>query len=675
MESTRVHKRIEPSLRNSSASFSPLRRSIVAQNVFSDNDDEAERIARRLATSTSTPITSSSNKRYSLGLGILANIPAPQMAKSINECIKLSTENKINIKNAFSLEMIDFMTYMIKKQDDNMSNLQVASTSLDVSSKIYGFRVDSIYTKILKIVGGLDKQTTDAEQDPDERGENLQEDAEDENSDLQKKMGKKKKKARQKILSTAEALKGSVEIAKPMSMIGEGDLQTSDMLYQAMLPKHANSGLYQHLYNDVLVDVAESHNKQEQSQKDAIPNIEELRDLEICAPYSDFEFLGWSVNDEELLDASRNEHDDRRNGFQFDLDASIEEQDNLAAEPINYFDIEHDDDERTQGCFRQVAINENIVDARDVASTEASTACEYSFAQPRTSLHWAGSSYWKLRNLVRPMAGGAVAGDKVIEACMQAPLRKRKEIELSYDENKDVMDAKYAHSQSNKIKAKTANVEWSSEILNLPEDVHYDIARVTKLYLNQYRSVHRRSNGGNDRDEVANVSDSEKYNYNNPNDTSRQCDYEEDRDDNDDHECNFYGDGDNFHSEGFIGDNLVAAPKLANKVTIAYCLKAKKIDMRQLKRSIWHCLKSKDDVDVDVDVDIANVQEVEERDAMTEAKQFSNVYKVLPKVLSKSNAEALSVPLSFISLLHLANEKLLNIHSLPDMSDVVVEGS
>lgn len=257
-----MHKRLE-SLQNSPTSSTPLRRKSIIQSssagTLSENDDEAERIARRreiLTTSASSPPNTNS-KRYSLGLGFLANIPAPQMAESINECIKLSAENKINIKNAFSLEMIDFMTYMIKKQDVNMSNLQVASTSLDVSTKIYGYRVDSVHMEILKMVGGLEKQDNDAEKDADE-GEAMQEGAEasGERNDGQKK--KKKKRARQKILSTMEALRGNIEISKPMSaMIGEGDLQTSDMLYQATLPNHANSGFYLHLYNDVLVDTLE----------------------------------------------------------------------------------------------------------------------------------------------------------------------------------------------------------------------------------------------------------------------------------------------------------------------------------------------------------------------------------------------------------------------------------
>lgn len=675
-----VNKRLESVVhQHSPTSSSPLRRKSVSfQNppstALSVNDDEAERLARRREIFTSTPLSTntSTNKRHSLGLGFLANIPAPQMAESISQCIKLNAENKINIKNAFSLEMIDFMTYMIKKQDANMSNLQVASTSLDVSTKIYGFRVDSVHTEILKIVGGLDKQAVD---DMEQNAGEHREDVEDAEVNIVQKK-KKKKKAKQKIFSTVESLRGNIEIQKPMSMmIGEGDSQTSDMLYQATLPHHANSGFYLHLYNDVLVDIAENKSDSQNNSdvKYSTPIINDFSNLEICASYSNFEFLGWSVEDEPEEDlAEETEHNDDDNRFHFDLEASVEPEDdnNPVPEPMNYFDFQQDDN-NVQGCYQEAANrrSENILDTRNVQIL-TTNASEYSFLQPHMNLHWAGPSHWKFRNFARPSNDAAVS-TKVVGACMQAPLRKKRQTELSYNENSDVVDAKFALSQSNKLQAKTAKTEWNTEDLMLPEDVHYDIAQMTKLYLNSRLILKPPNNGKeNDNNAVAtmDVSDNEKYDYNNPNDTLEYCpdtnngdDYEEGgRDD-----CNFEDDA--LAGQNFIGDNLVAAPKLANKIPITYCLKAKKIDMRQLKKSIWKLCTNDH-------IDLININEVEdtETSVMKESKQFSDIYKMLPKLLTKTNIEALSVPISFISLLHLANEKTLKIDSLPDMSDIIV---
>jgi len=652
-----IYKRLE-SKQNSSNSSSPLRRKSIVQipsaNNLSENDDEAERIARRREIFTSPSNGNSKGKRLSLGLGFLSNIPAPQMAESINKCIQLNAENKINIKNAFSLEMIDFMTYMIKKQDVNMSNLLVASTSLDVSTKIYGYRVDNVHMEILKMVGGLDKQGT----------VNMEQNSEDEEEIVQKnvEVPKKKKKSKQKIFSTVEALRGNIEIAKPMSaMIGEGDLQTSDMLYQATLPNHANSGFYQHPYNDVLVDVLENKPDSQNNSniKYVIPAIEDFSNLEICASYSNFEFLGWCVENEpeEEIESP----DDNENQFQFDLNASVEHDDDPVPEPMNYFDIEHDDNENVQSCFRQTM--DRPVNVMEMHNVRAS---EYSFVQSKMNLHWAGPSHWKFWNF---MTSYAIDKDGKKVACMQAKKKeKRKQFKLLYDEARDIIDAKFASGQYIKLHAKTAKAEWSAENLTLPEDVHYDIAQGSKLYM--YKRLTIRSENS-EKENVADVSDGERYDYNNPNDTLEYCpnvehneDYDDAREDGND-DCNF--DAAIMGNQGLTGDNLVAAPKLINKISIAYCLKAKKIDMRQLKKSIWTYLKSTNN-------NGANTGEtVDVTDTMKESKQFSNVYKALPKLLTKSNAEALSVPISFISMLHLANEKELKICSVPDMSDIIIQ--
>lgn len=194
---------IDSTIHSSPASSSPLRRkSILPQKLnnnfaLSENDDEAERLARRkeITDTSTTTITSinSNDKRRSLGLSFLVNMPPSQMAERISQCIKLGTENKINPKNAFSLEMIDFMTYMIKKKDANMSNLQVATTSLDVSTKIYGFRVDGVHMDILKMIAGVDKQNKCNENQNNMEKMNSQE-VEENNFDRQKQEKKKKKK-------------------------------------------------------------------------------------------------------------------------------------------------------------------------------------------------------------------------------------------------------------------------------------------------------------------------------------------------------------------------------------------------------------------------------------------------------------------------------------------------
>ena len=54
--------------------------------------------------------------------------------------MKLSAENKINVKNAFHLQLIDYMTEMMRKKASDLDNFQAASCALDASAKIYAYR-------------------------------------------------------------------------------------------------------------------------------------------------------------------------------------------------------------------------------------------------------------------------------------------------------------------------------------------------------------------------------------------------------------------------------------------------------------------------------------------------------------------------------------------------------
>ena len=66
---------------------------------------------------------SSTGSRRSIG-GI-SGLSAAQLAEHYNNCIKLSAENKISTKNAFNLQLIDYMATMIKKNQSDMNNFQV----------------------------------------------------------------------------------------------------------------------------------------------------------------------------------------------------------------------------------------------------------------------------------------------------------------------------------------------------------------------------------------------------------------------------------------------------------------------------------------------------------------------------------------------------------------------
>ncbi|KAF2361889.1 Condensin complex subunit 2/barren [Trinorchestia longiramus] len=175
------HVRLSTSSRRSIFSIGPpvtpaSNQAIINESTsayLSIQDDEEERRQRQLSRlqhlqqsrshgspgADSTP--GGKDKRRSVS-GLEPRLTGQQLAMHYTKCIQLSAENKINIKNAFNLQLIDFMTDMLKRKDSDMNNFQVASFTLDASTKIYAYRVDSVHTDTMRMAGGLGRTQQEA---------------------------------------------------------------------------------------------------------------------------------------------------------------------------------------------------------------------------------------------------------------------------------------------------------------------------------------------------------------------------------------------------------------------------------------------------------------------------------------------------------------------------------
>ncbi|XP_078033145.1 condensin complex subunit 2-like [Augochlora pura] len=654
-------------------SLSPLRqKSIILQKTLApfpvaQNDDEAERLARRRdfnSTSISLSTASSNNRRSSLGLSALGNIPSTQMEALVSQFIKLGTENKINAENAFSFEMIDFMTYMIKKHDANMCNLQMASVSLDVSTKIYAFRVDGVHMDMLKLISELGKQeknNTNAKDD----AEPMSTKEENENDRVQTKK-KTTQKTKQQILFTVKSLRTNVETEKPTLTNIDSDLQSTNMLFQVILPNHARSRFYFHPYNDILIDTVERKQIQDNDVDYNIPTIKDISQIQLCPPMFYFDFQSFDANNAEVQPEEMN-----KNTFQFDLDLSLSQGNDELCAIMNCFDDIYMEEENVEKLVQVSDQVENIVDFREVlANTVQSKPSEYSFLRKNLNIHWTGPSHWKLTASKKNFNNS-----NIIEKCHQVPNRRKKELELNYAiETTSSMKDKYLQNKVSKIYTRTVKMEWNEEVLTLPPDQHYDIAHANNLYL---QATIFKSSESTNQTKTTDVSDIvENYIYNNDNDITNYCpqtnvdEAEEPEENNVIHDDDAFADECMLFTQPLTGGNLVCMPKMTNRTTIAHCVRAKKIDMKQLKHAIWKCL-SQDSNDQDV---IANAnQSLQNSNNMIGTKSFVKIYKTLPMLLTKTNAESLSFPISFVSLLHLANEKTLQISSSLDMTDLIVK--
>ena len=98
------------------------------------------------------------------------------------------------------------------------------------------------------------------------------------------------------------------------------------------------------------------------------------------------------------------------------------------------------------------------------------------------------------------------------------------------------------------------------------------------------------------------------------------------------------------------------------------------MDMRRLKTVEWKILQSaagldKENKDQNVVPDMD-----EEPDRMDAPLNFHDLYQTLhePNQMPTKMVENLSMPLAFVALLHLCNEKSLALESVEDLSDFII---
>nr|XP_014339431.1 PREDICTED: condensin complex subunit 2 [Latimeria chalumnae] len=236
---------------------------------------------------------------------------------------------------------------------------------------------------------------------------------------------------------------------------------------------------------------------------------------------------------------------------------------------------------------------------------------------------------------------------------------------------------------------KSALEKWNKKKTTLPADFHYNPEKLFQLNLKPSITLRKV--------ETKSVSSDEgigEYDYNNLNDTSNFCpgvqDGDGDDDDDNDDPGDFNEPGEMLEftgdpavqagadglvpSEGQVNvttygeDNLVAEPHKVNKIEVHYAKTAKKMDMKRLKQTMWALLE-----DRVADGECGSAVESTERPEAGKDKIFSRITKELLHRLPTTMAQNLSVPLAFVSLLHLANEKNLQLVGLEDMSDILIK--
>jgi len=705
-----------------------------------EDEEAAERRARNLQrkqaktleTGQDSPGLERQGSSGRRSIGGISGLSAAQLAEHYNNCIKLSAENKISAKNAFNLQLIDYMATMIKKKESDMNNFQVAAGTLDASTKIYAYRVDNVYGDTLKIASGLGQA---GKQDEGTGGEGIEgteegpggEDGDPNNPD------QPKKKRRLKKSSTVEKNLKNINVSK-----FELEFDVDPLFKKTSSQFDGGAGGNQFLATlsvrdetcELLLDsdtVMETVNTGLTPQKNPVgsgfsevPGLEAGMDsLVVCTTFNNFSFTKWS------LDREGQDDDDEYNRLNESISASQEERSTgnvtgmeteenafdafAVPEPIDDLgdgmvdhDMGGDDMDRSEWSERAVGhagqggprpgFTASLpMTTADMLSVLTTAPLEYSYFDHGKLGAWAGPKHWKFK----PMS-------KVVPEGEKQKGRKRKEVlQLDYDmfdgkqDNEELQEMLEKLSALLTVPKKSVKLVdktmkgWNRERSTLPEDLHYSghelvrLKTVDKMVVQAVKKV-----------PDAEVDDVADYDYDNAADNDGYC---PDIDD----EQDAYGDavddplqptlgssmleGDQevptSQVADFAGENLVEAPKMVDKAAlqIGYAKTAKKVDMKRIKRVAWSILtqeKENQSGSPEKQVDKEDTQP-NGSDKEIEETQFTTLYKTLkqPMKLPKTMSDNLSVPLAFIALLHLCNEESLHLIPSEQMDDFkIVQG-
>uniref|UniRef100_A0A7N8YMI4 Condensin complex subunit 2 n=1 Tax=Mastacembelus armatus TaxID=205130 RepID=A0A7N8YMI4_9TELE len=533
-------------------------------------------------------------------------------------------DSKITTKNAFGLHLIDYMADILKQKDSEITNFKVAAGTLDASTKIYAVRVDAVHADAYRVLGGLGSET--------KPGEEL---AEGEVTVKQPKRKRPPKRTVEQNLSninsTESERKCEVDPIFQKMASSFDETSTAGVFLSVVFSENSRCEL---LFpsNMNLLQSRPSYFPPTPQTVPASPFMAGLQRSQekssICPSLEDFSFTSW--NPEQVRETTTNNRS-VCDGLHIGLIGFLCSCDHRDVIPIGEGDI-------ATMCLQL-----------------SSQPREYSYFSPRTMATWAGPGYWQFKPKHK------------LDHMPDKETRKRKpkktfEIDFNDDVNFDTYFRTTRAATTNSKSALSA----SNKNTTLPADFQFPPETLSQLSLKP--SSQKRLSG----ELGEGIGD---YDYNNANDTANFCPGLQGGDSEDDVE-GFAGSDDTqpsgdsipTPSQDLLGistygeEDLVPEPHRVNKIEINYAKTAKNMDMKRLKNSMWTFLTESPE---------KSTEEIETVEVCGE-KVFSDTTKILLQRLPSTMAQNLSVPLAFVALLHLANEKNLELVKVDDMSDIII---
>ncbi|XP_062106063.1 condensin complex subunit 2 isoform X2 [Humulus lupulus] len=618
------------------------------------NDDKLERAQARAARAAAI-------RRKNISVNALPSLGdtdpllgKQQIFELFQNCIKLASENKINQKNTWELNLIDHLTEIIKVEEENdmETNFQKASCTLEAGVKIYALRVDSVHSEAYKVLGGMNRAGQENEQVDSANVDSGQE-------------GVPSKKETERKISPLSTLESSFEALN----VKKFDVAFAvDPLYHQTSAQFDEGGAKGLLMNNlsvyggckVLFDSLEVPGKCTtcDNQQDKSNTI----DLSFAREHVEQMVLNMRMKEEisptlRIIVNRFDEDNKRPSDFhcsdQNSAEDAVYNEAEFNGDPIEDCgtrSYDHDDEaamvDDGPNCADSTfpdyheenepyTFDDNDADDR-FEKVDGYLFLNLGLASKQNT--WAGPEHWKYRKTKDLEADHSQENGSALKTKRKKG-QKQAAVDIDFTNSLDnEMPDIFAPPKNPKSLLLPASKTLSNT--KLPEDCHYQPETLVKLFLlPKVKCIGRRR----------------KFS-----DESRQQ-----RDeyghmplwDDDDVPGGEYDEG-NVQSDDDESSNLVSQPRQVNKIEVQYDKTSKQVDVQALKETLWDQLQESHRVPI---------QDEEE------SLSFKKILGEFPRD-SKAAATIndVSPHLCFICLLHLANEHGLSIRGHTDMDDLSI---
>ncbi|KAL2464881.1 Condensin complex subunit 2 [Abeliophyllum distichum] len=620
------------------------------------NDDKLERAQARAARAAAVrrkpaASTTASSPKADPCLG------KEQILELFQNCIKLASENKINQKNTWELNLIDHLNEIIKVEEENdvETNFQKASCTLEAGVKIYSMRVDSVHSEAYKVLGGINR--VGQENEPDNVVDNA-------NINNEQEEGQSKKEQERKLspLSTLESSFEALNVKKfDVAFV-------VDPLYHQTSAQFDEGGAKGLLLNNlgvygncrVLFDSLEVPGRC--SSFEAQGDGAEAIDVSFARECIEQMVMDMPKKDEisPSLRAIFDQFDEDKqkpaesfssgqscSGQVFQTADSNHEEDGDAFGSFGTWGLDHDDqasmvDEGTYDQDQNLPsqsednthfIFEDLDEDNNFEKVDGYLFSSLGFASKKNA--WAGPDHWKYQ---KGKDSEDPAKENGLPKTKKAKNRKAEsDIELSNAIDTDASNIFAPPKNPKSLFLPTNRAPCNTK---LPEDCHYQPENLVKLFLLPHVTCIGRR-GSKTTDEVSQQRD----------------DYGAMPSWDDEGGLGGTFDDGNSYSDVDESSTLVSQPRQISKIEVQFDKTSKQVDVHSLKETLWdHILKSNE----------TSIQE--------EAVSFRQVLADFPdECKAAASVNDISPHLCFICLLHLANEHGLSIHGCPSLNDLTIQ--